>query len=134
MLPRQQCRRRNDRDLKTRHRRCKSRAHRDFGFSKADIAAHEPVHGFACGQILKHFFNNAQLIFGFLIRETVDKAGIGRTVDFNDRTRTKRTFGRGFKQFAGDCADAFFQLRLAPLPCLTAQLVERHMLAVGTIT
>ena len=124
MLARQQCRRRNHRDLKTRHRRCKSRAHRDFGFSKPDIPAHEPVHGFARGQILQHFFNHAQLIFGFLIRETVDKAGISRTINFNDGTRTKRTFGSGFEQFTRDCADAFFQLRLAPLPCLTTQLVE----------
>ena len=119
MLPCQQCRRRNDRDLKPRHCRCKSRAHGDFGFSKPDIAAHEPVHGFARGQILKHFFNNAQLIFGFLIRETVDEPGISGTVDFNDGTRTKRAFSGSLKQFTRDCADAFFQLRLAPLPCLS---------------
>ena len=47
MLPRQQGRWRNDSDLKPRHGRGKSGAHRNLGFAKANISAHQPVHRLA---------------------------------------------------------------------------------------
>ena len=46
MLKRKNCRRAENCDLFTRHRRLKRRANCNFGLSEANVAAHEPVHGF----------------------------------------------------------------------------------------
>ena len=87
MLPRQQGRWRNDSDLKPRHCRRKSGAHRNFGFTKANISAHQSVHRLASRQVLKHFFNHAELIFGFLIREAINETRISRAINLNNGPR-----------------------------------------------
>ena len=84
MLARQQCCRGNDRNLKTRHGRCKGRAHRDFCLTETNIAAHQAIHWLASRQVLKHFFNYTELIFCFLIGEAVNEACISRAVNLDN--------------------------------------------------
>ena len=83
MLPCQQCRWRNDGDLKASHRGGKRSAHRNFGFAETHISADQAVHWLAIGQILKHLFDDAQLVVSFFIGEAVNKACISWSIDLN---------------------------------------------------
>ena len=67
MLAAQQRRGHDDGHLIARHDRDKGRAQGDFGFAKADIAADQPVHRTAAGEIILHRLDGAHLILGFLI-------------------------------------------------------------------
>ena len=125
MLSREQCRRTDDRDLLPRQRSDERGAQRDLGLAEADIADDQPVHRLARRQIDHHVVDRAVLIVGLLVREAVDEAGIAARVAFDHVARPDRTFGGDRDQFSRDLADALLHLRLATLPRLAAQPVER---------
>ena len=54
MLPRQQRRRHHDRHLLARHGDSERRAQRHLGLAEADIAADQPVHDLARGDVVEH--------------------------------------------------------------------------------
>ena len=78
VLARQQSCWRDNGNLVPCHCGSKGRPHRHLGLTKADIAADQPVHGRAAGQIVQNLGNNAFLILRFRIGETVHKRSIGR--------------------------------------------------------
>ena len=53
------------------HHRHKGRAQGHFGFAEAHIAAHEPVHRLALGEVFEHRADGGGLVFGFFIAEAV---------------------------------------------------------------
>ena len=69
MLPRQQRRRHHHRDLRARHRGDEGGAQRDLGLAEADIAADQPIHRPAGGEVLQHVGDGARLILGLGERE-----------------------------------------------------------------
>ena len=83
VLTRQQRCGANQRDLMTGHGGGKGGAQRNLGLAKADIAANQPVHRRALGQVAKHIVDRAVLIIGFLIGEAVDEF-VEAAIGFND--------------------------------------------------
>ena len=124
--------RRDQRDLHPRHRGDEGGAQRDLGLAEADIAADQPVHRLAGGEIVDHLADRAVLIVRLLIREAVDEGGVAG-VRLGDRAGAQRPLGGDLDQLAGDLADALLHPRLAPLPGLAAQPVERHALALAAV-
>ena len=132
MLAREQGGRADQRDLVSGHRGDERGAQRDLGLAEADIAAHQPVHRLAAGQILEHLADRAILVLGFLIGEAVDELRIGR-IGFEQSPGAGRADRGGLDQHAGNLADALLHPALAPLPCFAAEAVEHGALAVAAI-
>ena len=82
VLAREQRRRRDDRDLLAVDRRGEGGAQRDLGLAEADVAAHQPVHRPAGGQIVERRLDRARLVR----RLVIGKARAELVVE---------TFGRG---------------------------------------
>ncbi|CAE1297587.1 unnamed protein product [Acanthosepion pharaonis] len=61
-----------------------------------------------------------------LVREAVDECRIARAVGLRPLAGAQRAFGGGGDQLTRDLADALLHLRLATLPRLAAQTVERR--------
>ena len=78
MLAGEQGGRRDHRDLHARHRGDEGGAQRDLGLAEADIAADQPVHRLAGGEIVEHVGDRAVLVVGLLIGEAVDEGGDSR--------------------------------------------------------
>ena len=113
MLPRQQCRRHDDRDLRAGERRDEGGSQRHLGLAEADIAANEAIHRLARGQIRQRLLDRAQLILGFGIGEARLEFGI-EPLGRNERlARPQLPLGGNADQFAGDLADALLDARLA---------------------
>ena len=110
MLPRQQGRRRDDRNLKAGHGCDKGRPHGNFRLAKAHIATDQTVHRVAAGQIIKHIRYCGHLIFGFGIGETC-----GKRIPHARRWVHYRRFAQGALRSYADklvrhLADAFLEL------------------------
>ena len=73
MLPRQQRRRHDDGDLQTVHRGDECGSQRHFRFAEADVAADQPVHRLAGGEIGEHRVDAGGLILRLLVREARDE-------------------------------------------------------------
>ena len=125
MLAGEQGGRRDQRDLQPGHRGDEGGAQRDLGLAEADVAADQPVHRLARAEIVDHVGDGAVLVLGLLIGEAVDEGGIAG-VGLDDRAGAQRALGRGLDQLAGDLADPLLHPRLAPLPGLAAEPVERR--------
>ena len=69
MLARQQRGRHHDGDLRAGHRGDEGGAQRDLGLAEADIAADQPVHRPAGGEVLQHVGDGARLVLGLGERE-----------------------------------------------------------------
>ena len=76
--------------------------------------------------------DGAVLVVGLLIGEAVGEGGIAG-VGLGDRAGAQRALGGDLDQVAGDRADPLLHPRLAPLPGLAAEPVERHALAVAAV-
>jgi hypothetical protein len=74
----------DERDLHPGHRRGEGRAQRDLGLAEADIAADQPVHRAASGEILDHIGDGAILIVGLVIGEAIDEGGIAPCIRLGD--------------------------------------------------
>src|ERR1700722_2101312 len=67
MLTSQQSRRRDDCRLLAIDRRGEGGAQRDLGLTEADVAAHQPVHWSAGGQVVQRRLNRARLVRRFVV-------------------------------------------------------------------
>ena len=132
VLPGQQRGGHDDGNLRPGHRRHKRRAQRDFGLAKPHVAADQPVHRAACGQIFQHVADGARLILGFGKREAGAEL-VPRTLCRGQGHGVPRPpGGGGADQLASHVLDALLHAGLAPLPAGTAQLVQRHTLRLGS--
>ena len=132
MLAGEQRGRRDQGDLQAGHGGDEGGAQRDLGLAEADVAADQPVHRLAGAEIVDDVVDGAVLVLGLLIRETVGEGGVAG-VGLGDRARAERALGGDLDQFAGDRADPLLHPRLAPLPGLAAEPVERDALAVAAV-
>ncbi len=124
--------RRDQCDLMPRHRRSESGAQRHFGLAETDIAADQPVHRLARPQIGHDLGDRAVLIVGLLIGKTIRECGVAG-VGLDQCAGAQRAFGGDFDEVARDGADPLLHPRLAPLPRLAAEPVERHALALRAV-
>ena len=93
--------------------RDEGRAQRHLGLAEADIAAHQPVHGLAGGQVVQHGLDAGGLVLGLLVGEAGDELVVlalrrrqgGRLAQLAQR--------RDLDQLRGDLADALLEARLA---------------------
>ena len=133
VLPRQQRRRHHDRDLAAGHRRDEGGAQRHLGLAEADIAADQPVHRLARGQIRQGVVDRVQLVLGLGIREASGELLVdpfGRRQQF---ARAQLALGGDADQLAGDIADALLDPRLARLPGHPAEPVELRASLLGAV-
>ena len=107
-------------------------AQRDLGLAEADVAADQPVHRLAGAEIGEDVGDRAVLVLGLLIGEAVGEGGIAG-VGLGDRAGAERALGGDLDQLAGDLADPLLHPRLAPLPGLAAEPVERHAVALAAV-
>ena len=121
----------NHRYLHSRHRRHEGRPQRHLGLAETDVAADQPVHRFAAGEIVQYVGDGRVLILGFLPGEAIDErretGGIGQ----QHRRRAQGALGGRFEQLVGDLADALLQLGAAFLPPFAAEFIEPHALALA---
>ena len=121
VLARQQRRRHHHRHLLAVHRRRERRAQRHFGLAEADVAADQPVHRPAGGEILERRVDGGQLVVGLLVGEAGAEFVIGARPDVELRRLAQLPLGRDLDQFAGDLADA----ALSCAPCAPASCRRR---------
>ena len=124
MLARQQRGRHDDRDLLAVHRGDKGGAQRHFGLAEADIAADQPVHRPARGQIGERVGDRGVLVLGLVIGEARGEFVVEAAVDGEPRRLAQLPLGGDLDQLAGDLADAVLDPRLARLPGDAAEPVE----------
>ena len=124
MLAGEQGGRDDHRDLQPGHGGDEGGAQRDLGLAEADVAADQPVHRLARAEIGDDVGDGAVLVLGLLIGEAVGEGGIAG-VGLGDRAGAERALGGDLDQVAGDRADPLLHPRLAPLPGLAAEPVER---------
>ena len=79
-----------------------------------------------------HVGDRAVLVVGLLIGEAVDEGGVAG-VGLDHRAGAQRALGGGLDQLAGDLADPLLHPRLAPLPGLAAEPVERDAVALAAV-
>ncbi len=108
-------------------------AKRHFRLAEADIAADQPVHRLAAGEIVEHGVDAGLLVLGFLVGKArrefvVDAVGRGQ-----HRGLMQRAHGGDLDQLLGDVADALLQSGFARLPGHAAKLVELNAGFVGAI-
>ena len=124
VLARQQRGRHHHRDLLAAHHRDEGRAQRHLGLAEADVAADQPVHRAAGGEIVERRIDRGLLVVGFLVGEArgefVGRAGRDR----EPRRLAQLALGRDLDQLVGDLADAVLQPRLAGLPAGAAEPIE----------
>ena len=133
VLARQQRGRHHHRDLLAAHHGGERRAQRHLGLAEADVAADEPVHRTAGGEIVERGVDRGLLVVGLLVGkargELVGGAGLHRQL----RRFAKLPLGRDLDQFVGDLADAVLQPRLAGLPAGAAEPVELDAGVLGAV-
>ena len=130
VLADEQRRRGEDRDLPARHGDHERGAERHLGLAEADVAADQPVHRLARGQIVEHGLDRARLILGLVVgearRELLVQAGRRGEL----RALAQRAARGDLDQLARDLADPLLDPGLPRLPAEPAELVERD-LALG---
>jgi hypothetical protein len=124
MLAGEQSRRHHDRDLLAVHGGGEGGAQRHFGLAEADIAADEPVHRPAGGQVRHHRGNGRLLVVGFVIGKARGKFVVDPGLEGKPRRLVQSPRGGDLYQFAGDLADPIFHPRFARLPGGRAEPVK----------
>ena len=82
----------------------KGRAHRDFGFTKADVAAHQAVHGQRLTHIAEYRVDRLRLVRRGFKREAVAKQLILFTVMLKGKAFFRRALGINIQQLCRDIA------------------------------
>ncbi len=124
MLAREDGGRRDDGDLHPAHGGDKGPAQGNLGLAETDIAADQPVHGPAGGEIAQHIVNRVELVVGFLIGEARGELLIEAMTGIGDLALLQETLRRDLHQLGGHLQDALLGLRLSGLPTGPAKLVE----------
>ena len=124
VLAGQQRGRHHHRHLLAAHRRDEGGAQGDLGLAESHIAADQPVHGTARGQVGQHVLHGAQLVVGLGIGESGAEFVEGALGRGESLAGFELARGGHGDQLLGHVADALLQARLAPLPGHAAQLVE----------
>ena len=99
---------------------------RHLGLAEADIAADQPVHGPAAGEIVEHGVDARGLVLGLLIGEARRELVIEPVGRGDHRRLAQLAHGRDLDQLLGDVADALLELRFSRLPADAAKPVELH--------
>ena len=133
MLAREQRRRHDDGHLFALHHREEGGPQRHFGLAEADIAADEPVHRLALGEVVGDGLDARKLVVGLLVGEARDELIIGALGRGEDGRRLRLARGRDLDQFLRHLADALLHARLAALPGGAAELVEVRARLVGAV-
>ena len=124
VLAREQRRRRDDRGLLAVDRRGEGGAQRHLGLAEADVAADQPVHRPAGGEVVERRFDRALLVR----RLVVGKAGAEFVVEAlrhgEARRGVRHALGGDANELARHLAHALLQPRLARLPARAAEPVE----------
>jgi hypothetical protein len=100
------------------------RAQRHLGLAEADVAADQPVHRTARGELAQHGVDGGLLVVGLLVREARAEFVIGSVLGGEPRGLAQLPLGRDLDQLVGDLADAALHARLARLPGAAAEPVE----------
>ena len=117
MLARQQRRRHHDRDLLAVHRGNEGGAQRDLGLAEADVAADQPIHRPAGGQIVEHGGDGGVLVVGLVVGETGAELVVEAGGDRKPRRLAQLPLGRDLDQFAPRSRGCGF----SSAPCATAR-------------
>ena len=131
MLAGQQGGRHHHGDLAAGHGGDEGGAERHLGLAEADIAADQPVHRPAGGEILQHVGDGARLVVGFGVGEAGAEFVPGAFRRRHDLGVAQAALGGDADQLAGHVADALLGLRLAVLPEVPPELVERDAAALA---
>ncbi len=125
VLPGQQRGGHHDGHLGAAHGGDEGGAQGDLGLAEADVAADQPVHRPAGGQVLQHVGDGARLVLRLGEREAGAELvpGAFRRRQAGGVAHPAR--GGGADQLARHVLDALLHARLAVLPRRTAQLVQR---------
>ena len=124
VLASQQGRRGDDRRLLAVDRRGEGRAQRDLGLAEANVAAHQPVHWPAGGQVVERRLNRARLVRRFVIGKASAEFVVQTFGGREARRRMRHALRRDADELARHLAHALLQARLARLPSGAAKLVE----------
>ena len=102
-------------------------AERDLGLAEADVAADQPVHRPAGGEVVEHGVDRGVLVLGLLVGEARGELVVEALGRGQDR-RLLHARARGdLDQRLGHLADALLEPRLPRLPADAAELVERDL-------
>ena len=126
-------RRHHHRDLLAGHRGDEGGAQRHFGLAEADIAADQPIHRTAGGEIVERRVDGGLLVLGLLVGEAGAELVIGARRHGQPRRFVQLPLGRDLDQFARDLADAALHARLARLPVAAAEAVELDVRLLGAV-
>ena len=133
VLAGQQRGRHHHRHLLAAHHRGEGGAQRHLGLAEADVAADQPVHRPAGGEVLERRVDRDLLVVGFLVGEArgefVRRAGLHHEL----RRLAQFALGRDLDQRVGDFADAVLQPRLSVLPAGAAEPIELDAGVLGAV-
>ena len=110
-----------------------ARAERHLGLAEADIAADQPVHRPAAGEIAEHGADARLLVLGLLVRESGGELVIDAVRRVEHRRLAQLAQSRDLDQLLGHVADALLEPGFARLPGDAAQPVELHARLVGAV-
>ena len=105
-------------------RRGEGGAQRDLGLAEADVAAHQPVHRPAGGQIVERRLDRALLVRRLLIGKAGAEFVVEAFRDGEARRGVHHPLRGDADELAGHLAHALLQPRLARLPTCSAKPVE----------
>ena len=127
VLSREQRRRHHHRHLEAVERSNEGRPQRHLGLAEAHIAAHQPVHRLAGGEIVEHRADAGGLVLRLAIGKTgheLVECALGRR---HHRRLAQLPQRRHLDELRGDLADALLETRLARLPGRAAEAIELHL-------
>ena len=133
VLAREQRRRHHDRDLQAGHRRDERRTQRHLGLAEADVAAHQPVHRLAAGEIFQHRVDAGLLVLRLLVGEARHELVPGAFRRRQHGRLLQLAHRRDLDQLGRDLAQALLEAGLARLPRRAAETVELYALAVRAV-
>ena len=123
----------DQRHLAPAHGGDESGAKRDLGLAEADVAADQPVHRLAGGEVFQHVADGVQLIVGLFVREAGAEF-VEQAVRRLDRLGgLQRACGGDGDQALGHLAQPFLGAGLTRLPAGAAQAVELDAVALGAV-
>ncbi len=99
-------------------------AQRDLRLAEAHVAAHQPVHGLARGQVLQHRMDAGSLVVGLLVGKAGDEL-VKLALRRCQRRRLSQLAQCGdLDELGGNLADALLEASFARLPADAAEPIE----------